>query len=128
MVRDQSRENFILVCSNSNAACDELFERLMQILDYNEILRLYSISHDIKRVPSEFLNFSNWDSRTKSFTMPELNFLYSHRVLVCTLTVAGNLTRANCCPVFRPDHFNYVIIDECACAHETMTLLPIAGQ
>lgn len=64
----------------------------------------------------------------KQFTMPELIYLYSRRVLICTLAVAGNLVRANGNASFKPDHFSHVIIDECACTHETLTMVPIAGK
>lgn len=128
IIRDDRNENYVLVCSNSNAACDELFSRLLNIFDYNEIYRLYTTSHDPKKVKPEILKCSNWDSRPRTFTMPDLKFLYEFRVVVCTLAVASNLTRANHSPAFKPDHFSHVFIDESCCTHETMTMIPIAGE
>lgn len=128
IVRHDKKKNFVLVCSNSNAACDELFGRLLDVLHYNEILRLYTVSHDPETVKTAYLNCSNWDSRMKSFSMPELKFLYQYKVLVCTLSVASNLTRANHCKAFKADHFSHIFIDESCCAHETMTMIPIAGK
>lgn len=128
IVRDKRKENYVLVCSNSNAACDELFGRLLEIFDYHEVYRLYTVSHDSKNVDTEYLKLSNWDEHAKAFTMPELWHLYSVRVVVCTLAVASNLTRANISPAFKPDHFSHIIIDESCCNHETMTMIPIAGK
>lgn len=31
IVRNKATENFVLVCASSNAACDEIFERLMEV-------------------------------------------------------------------------------------------------
>lgn len=128
IVRDNKKENFVLVCSNSNAACDELFGRLLDVCDFHEILRLYTVSHDPKTVDPAHLKCSNWDSRMNSFSMPDLPFLYQHQVLVCTLAVASSLTRANQCNTFKADHFSHIFIDESCCAHETMTMVPIAGK
>lgn len=128
IVKNYHKDNFVLVCSNSNAACDELFDRLCQVLDHHEILRIYTASHDPQKVKSDHLKLSNWEGHAKSFTMPGLPYLYQIRVLVCTLAVASCLTRANQHPSFKADHFSHVIIDECCCTHESMTMVPIAGN
>lgn len=120
IIRDDRKENYVLVCSNSNAACDELFGRLLDILDYYEILRLYTTSHDPNNVEATFLKCSNWDRRDKRFVMPELKFLYEFRVLVCTLAVES--------PAFKPNHFSHVFIDESCSTFETLTMIPIAGE
>lgn len=129
IVRDERERNFVLVCSSSNAACDELLGRLLLVCGHEEkILRLYAVSHERKKVEHHHIKFSNWDEGMKQFIMPELKYLYRQRVLICTLAVAGNLVRANVNASFRPDHFSHVIIDEVACTHETLTLIPIAGR
>lgn len=128
IIRDSSKCNFVLVCSMSNAACDEIFGRLLPVLRRKEIFRLYASSHERKKVEQRFIEYSNWDEHTKSFTMPELSYLYRRRVLICTLAVAGNFVRANGNASFKPDHFSHVVIDESACTHETLTLIPIAGE
>lgn len=70
----------------------------------------------------------NWDEATKAFVLPSLNFVYDHRVVICTLAVAGYLVRANVDAKFKVDHFSHVIIDECASSFETMTMISIAGN
>lgn len=128
IIRDTQKQNFVLVCSSSNSACDEIFGRLLTIFDCNEIFRLYTVSHERKKVEERYIKFCNWDEETKAFTMPDLKYLYSQRVIICTLAVAGNLVRANGNVAFKPDHFSHVIIDECASTHETLTMVPIAGE
>lgn len=128
IIRDSRKHNFVLVCSNSNTACDEILGRLLTIFGCNEIFRLYTVSHERKKVKERFIEFCNWDKETKAFIMPDLKYLYNQRVIICTLAVAGNLVRANGNVAFKSDHFSHVIIDECACTHETLTMVPIAGE
>lgn len=121
------KRSHVLVCSSSNAACDEIFERLLPIFNSNDILRLYASSYDRKKLKDHYIGFCNYNDETRSFDMPELKYLYGFGVIICTLSVAGNLVRANDHPLFRPDHFSHVIIDESASTHETLTMVPIAG-
>lgn len=60
---------------------------------------------------------------------PPLRTLYGYRVIICTLSTAGSLTKERAdSSIYSPRHFQYVFIDECASSHETMTLIPIAGE
>lgn len=59
--------------------------------------------------------------------IPELDYLYSSRVVVCTLATAGIFARVHENPRYKTGHFSYVIIDESACTHETMSMVAIAG-
>lgn len=117
----------MLICSGSNAACDELLDRIVESLGNGEVLRLYAQSHE-KRKVLPHIECSNWDKNLNSFIMPALRHIYSYNVVICTLAVAGKLVRANDNSDFRPDHFSHIIIDECACTHETLTMIPIAGK
>lgn len=128
IIRDETKRNFVLVCSSSNSACDEVFARLLPIFNYSNVFRLYSTSHDKTKVQDIFLKFSNWDSETQTFILPGLKFLYNQRVLICTLAVAGYLVRANHNVLFNVDHFSHIFIDESASTHETMTMVAIAGK
>lgn len=122
----RTTDKHILVCAMSNAACDEITERLLGCLDANEMYRFYARSYKNERINTQFMRLSNF-SRQGIF-YPPLKYLYKYRVLICTLCSAGCLTRARVDKVWRPDHFGYVIIDECASAQETMSLIPIAGK
>ncbi|XP_037051434.1 putative helicase mov-10-B.1 [Bradysia coprophila] len=120
IVRTTSKN--ILVCAHSNAACNEITERLAKVLSDTEMLRMLSVSHDKADISSTIKPFCNlFDGR---LNYPELSYLYKFRVLICTLSVSGCLVRAY---KSDPKHFSYVFIDECANACETMTLVPIAG-
>lgn len=112
----------VLVCAQSNAACDEIANRLIPALSVDEMFRMYAISFDVKKLDSNIKPYSNCIG--EEFHYPSLKFLMKYRVLVCTLCTAGTLTRAS----IPSKHFSYVIIDECASAHETMALIPIAGK
>lgn len=116
----------ILVCAQSNAAANEIAERLCTTLDNKQLLRMFSKSYDHDKIISTLEPFSNlYDGELK---YPSLDYLYEFRVLICTLSTAGCLVRARESQVFEAAHFDYVFIDECASAHETMSLIPIAGK
>lgn len=116
----------VLVCANSNAACDEITERLLEVLNSEDMFRLYTPSYDARRLNKRIKAISNFNKDT--FPTPSLDYLYGFRVLICTLCTAGNLVRAHLNSTFRPDHFSHILIDECASTHETMTWVPIAGK
>lgn len=116
----------ILVCAQSNAACDEIAQRLCKILTKKQMLRMYSMSYELDKLSSAIKPFCNlYDGQ---FKLPCLEDIYRYRVLICTLSTSGCLTRARHNFNFKPNHFGYVFIDECASAHETMALIPIAGR
>lgn len=51
-----TRKN-ILVCAQSNAACDEVAHRLSEYLNFKQMLRLYSTSYDVGKIRFSF-NFT----------------------------------------------------------------------
>ena len=116
----------VLVCAMSNAACDEVAERLLHVLDEKQMYRFYAKSFKNEKMNGNLARSSNY-SREGIF-YPSLKFLYQFRVFICTLASAGCLTRARIDENWRANHFGYVIIDEAASAHECMCLIPIAGQ
>lgn len=116
----------VLVCANSNSACDEIAARLVDVLHDGEMFRMYGKSYDIRKVSEKIKPICNW--MKGEFRFPSLTFLYGFRVLVCTLTTAGCLTRAIDSSMFNAKHFSHIIIDESASTHETVTLIPIAGE
>lgn len=119
----RSTNKCILVCACSNAACDEITQRLLQKLKTNEIFRMYAKSYNTAKIIKTCSNFIQGE-----FRFPSLKFLYKFRVVICTLLTAGNLVRARSDPDFDTKHFSHVFIDECASTNETTTLIPIAGK
>lgn len=87
---------------------------------------MYALSYNTKNIPKEILRYSNLIKR--KIVIPSWKHLHTYRVVVCTLATAGNLARGFEDKFFDCHHFSYVIIDEAACTHETMTILPIAGK
>lgn len=124
----------ILVCSQSNAACDEIAKRLCAFLNKDQMLRMYSMSYDLKKVSSTIEPYCNLIG--DEFKLPPMHEIYKFRVLICTLSMSAFLTtgtqtrygQSGMNAKIRPNHFDYVFIDECASAHETMSLIPIAGN
>lgn len=112
--------------SNSNAACDEITERLLQVLNPGDVFRLYSQSFDPMRVSEKIKPFCNLQK--DGFLLPSLQFIYQFRVVVSTLITAGFMTRARGVDDnFDESHFSYIIIDEAACAQEQVLMCAIAG-
>lgn len=116
----------ILVCAQSNAAADEITIRLSNTLTENQMFRMYAKSFDERKLNSVIEPYSNWTySEEKKFTYPSFDFLAEFRVIICTLSTSCCFARAMHIPA---NHFSYVFIDECASAHETSSLIPIAGM
>lgn len=117
----------VLVCAMSNSACDEIAERLANVLKNHEVFRMYAKSYRHSSVCETVKSISNWDN--KFIRLPSLEQLYKYRVVCTTIATAGCFTRARVSKdIWRPDHFGYVFIDECASSSETMTWIPIAGK
>lgn len=122
----RSSEKCVLVCANSNAACDEIANRLLRVLKVIEILRVYAKSYNISKVPiaiKECCNFINGE-----FQYPSFRYIYGFRVVVITLSSSGQYMLARSDPDFNADHFAYVFVDECASTNEITTMIPIAGM
>lgn len=119
----------ILVCAGSNAACDEIAERLVKnkILSTQSIFRLYAGSYGVSKISPTIKPICNLSDGQLQY--PSLIDLYKYRVIICTLSTAVYFkgTEWNDSE-FKSDHFSYVFIDECTSAHETMTLIPICGK
>lgn len=115
----------MLVCAGTNSACDEIAERLLKVVQNNELYRLYAKSHDGSKVSGNLKAACNL--RPGGFEFPSLNFLYQFRVVVTTLSTAGTLVRSRDETNFDSSYFDYVVIDEAACTHQPMLLASIAG-
>ena len=122
----RSSNKYVLVCANSNAACDEITLRLVKVLKKHEIFRMYAKSFNESKVDASIKQCCNY--YRGRFQYPCLQYLYGFRVVVCTLLTSGHLMRARSDPNFNPKHFSYIIVDECASTNETTTLIPIAGM
>lgn len=115
----------ILVCAQSNTACDEITLRLRQVLKNEEMLRVYAKSFNKRSIDEKIAPISNL--RADSIVIPSLEDLYQFRVIICTILTAGCFTRVREESYYDPSHFDYVFVDEAACVPESVTLIPIAG-
>lgn len=48
IIKMEYTRNCVLICSSSNAACDELLDRIVSVLGDRDVLRLYAQSHEKK--------------------------------------------------------------------------------
>lgn len=114
----------MLVCCNSNAACDEIAERLVDHLNKDEIFRVLAKSYDKDSISSKIRPICNLKNGEIKF--PSFEFLYKFRVVISTLLTAGSLVRGRGIDKkFNSSHFSYVFIDEAASVHEPVSLIPI---
>lgn len=127
----QTTTDNVLVCTQTNLACDEITERLMKYLKKDEMLRLYAKSYPVQDVNDKLRAYSNIckvDSHFY-FDYPRLACIYSYRVVICTLCTSSCLARAiKDKKVWKPNHFQYVFNDENACTTELLSLVSIAGE
>lgn len=127
----------ILVAANSNAACDDIAKRLLDYVSVNKILRIYSPSFDKKpdKIDKKLEQISNFRNRflcsCNKRSCPEIQpcddptyeEFYTSRIIVSTLASCGRIVSAG----VRPNHFDYIFIDEAASECEQYALIPLAG-
>ena len=117
----------ILVSANSNAACDEIGERLLKFAPRYKMYRLYSPSFDHrfpdrnKRLHPLLKPLSNIKYDINKY--PSYQEFYSYNIVISTLVNCGRLVTAN----IKSEHFDYILIDECASTIEPLSLIPIAS-
>lgn len=122
----RTTDDFILVTAHSNAACDEICTRLVDVLHAGELFRLYAKSFNEDNVNAKIKPFCNLYNG--EFQFPSLAHLYQFRVVVSTLLTAGMLSRAREADSdFDSGHFSRLFIDEAGCVHEPVSMIPIAG-
>lgn len=123
----RSSNKSVLVCAFSNSACDEISERLLDVLSAEEIHRLYAKTFNTELISPKIWPISN--IQDGKIQMPSLKYLQQFRVVVCTMLTAGSIVRARgeekC---FSSTHFSHIIMDEAAYCPETVSLVPIAGM
>jgi AAA domain len=127
----------ILLTANSNAACDDLANRLLSYISINKVLRIYSPSFDKKpdKIDKNLEPISNFRNRhlcnCNKRSCPEIEpcddpsyeEFYTSRVIIATLVSCGRIISAG----IKTNHFDYIFIDEAASESEQYTLIPISG-
>ncbi|CAH0563803.1 unnamed protein product [Brassicogethes aeneus] len=111
----------ILVCGPSNSAVDELALKLLKNIPTSEMLRFVALSYSRSLKDSKLQEIVN--VKHGEFFTPTIAQLQKYRIV---LTTNINAAKFHCGDV-KPNHFNYVIIDEAGYLTETETLVPLAG-
>lgn len=121
----RNTDKSILVCAQSNTACDEITLRLWQISGSDYIFRMYAQSFDKNKVNKKIAHISNF--KNGKITTPFRDYVYQWRVVVCTLSTSGYFIRLPTKNNVDSKRFEYLFIDEAACVQESMALIPIVG-
>lgn len=121
-----STDKCVLVCSQSNSACDDIAKKLLVHLNKKQIFRMYATSYNVDKLDPTLSDISNYVDG--QFQYPCLKYLYGFRVVVCTIATAGCITRSRGMdPDFNPKFFSHTFIDEAAFVNEISTMVPISG-
>jgi helicase MOV-10 len=109
----------ILVTVNSNSACDEIGDRLLNFCGANKMFRFYSpsFSKKMNRVHPKLKSCSNL--KYDYHIQPSIQELVSYNVIICTLVNSGRMKGLG------PHHFDFIFIDECASSAEPYVDIPM---
>ncbi|KYN40403.1 Putative helicase MOV-10 [Trachymyrmex septentrionalis] len=119
IVRQYPTKN-ILVCTLTNAAADEITQRLIKNIPINLIYRMYAPSREWSSVDKEIRPCANFVGDTTIFLSKDVLLL--KKIIISTLSSSARLINEN----FRKNHFSYIIIDEASQATEPDMLIPLA--
>ncbi|KAG8038438.1 hypothetical protein G9C98_006134 [Cotesia typhae] len=112
----------ILICTPSNAAADEIAERLLKNLGFVEddfMYRMYSSSRSSDDVKQELKSFSNFADGKTVFVNKEV--FMTKKIVITTLATCIRLHGYK----LRENYFSYLFIDEAGQATEIDTLIPL---
>ncbi|XP_057340632.1 putative helicase mov-10-B.1 [Microplitis mediator] len=112
----------ILICTPSNAAADEIAERLLKNLGAVEddfMYRMYSSSRSVDDVKPTLKTFSNFADRKTVFVNKEV--FMTKKIVITTLATAIRLHGYK----LRENYFGYLFVDEAGQATELDTLIPL---
>lgn len=116
----------VLILAHSNAACDEIMMRLLEVLEPSYLFRLYAKSWKKESVNAKIM--PNCNFYKSEFCFPSWEYLKRFRVLITTLLTSGCLVRSRGQdPDFDSGHYSRVFLDEAGCVHEPASMVPIAG-
>ena len=111
----------ILLCSETNSAADLIVEKLAEVLEPKDMLRLVHSHRNILSVPMVSRKYSPYDHSKSIFLTPDLHQILSYRVVVSTMMNAATLFGIGV-PV---DHYTHIFLEEAANALLPVALLPL---
>ncbi|KAL7547350.1 hypothetical protein ACHAWF_010666 [Thalassiosira exigua] len=103
----------ILVCAPSNTAVDVVVERLLPHMTSREMLRLVAFSRDKASVPTQIMEYTNYNEELDCFTTPSPATIKQYKLVAVTISSGGKLPNNGIA-----DHFTHVFIDEAGHAIE----------
>lgn len=112
----------IFLTAQSNSACNEIGERLLQFLDIRKVFRLFSSrlrDSNQGALSSKLLPSSNLRNPKQSI-FPSMEELKYFPVVISTISTSSQLDRARL-----HSYFDYIFIDECAATNEPEACIPI---
>jgi helicase MOV-10 len=113
----------ILICAQSNSACDTIGVRLLKYLSKTKIFRLYSRTVlTMPNVDETLKSTSNF--RGGSDVLPSYEELKYFDIIITTLVSSKKLHRGELSENF----FDYIFVDESASTTEAECLIPITGN
>ncbi|XP_011348599.1 putative helicase MOV-10 isoform X2 [Ooceraea biroi] len=115
----QQPTTYILVCTGSNAAADEITKRLIKYVPQNIIYRMYAPSRAWSTVDKKIQPCANFVNNSTIFLAKDILLL--KRIVITTLVTSIRLIGLS----FRENHFSYVFIDEASQATEPEMLIPL---
>ena len=109
--------NRILACAPSNSAADLIAIRLLETVAKSDLIRLYALSRDPKKVPDQLFAVSNFD---KNIHIHKAEDVMKYKVVVVTLVNAGRLVTMG----VPQGHFTHIFMDEAGHALEPEAMIP----
>ncbi|XP_071875149.1 putative helicase mov-10-B.1 isoform X2 [Bombus fervidus] len=118
-IRKQCKSKNILVCAPSNAAADEIANRLLCLLPHKDIFRMYAASKCCNNIDEKICPNSNFIDDMVLYLPKEIFIL--KKIVITTLVTCMRLASLK----LRNDHFSYIFIDEASQSIELESLIPL---
>ncbi|XP_003399605.4 putative helicase mov-10-B.1 isoform X1 [Bombus terrestris] len=118
-IRKQCKSKNILVCTPSNAAADEITNRLLCLLPHKDVFRMYATSKCCNNVDEKIYPNSNFIDDMVLY-LPKKIFILK-KIVITTLVTCMRLASLK----LRNDHFSYIFIDEASQSTELESLIPL---
>lgn len=118
-IRKQCKSKNILVCAPSNAAADEIANRLLCLLPHKDIFRMYAASKCCNNIDEKIYPNSNFIDDMVLYLPREIFVL--KKIVITTLVTCIRLVSLK----LRNDHFSYIFIDEASQSIELESLIPL---
>ncbi|WOG83544.1 hypothetical protein DCAR_0102720 [Daucus carota subsp. sativus] len=118
-----SSVNRILICTNSNSACDALMSSLQKEIPVSDIFRSNAAFRELDEVPDDILPHCPYEEKDELFSCPQLAELEKFRLILSTFLSTSRLHNEG----LKPGHFSHIFLVDASSAIEPETLVPLAN-